>query len=78
MATSYRYGEVTYTESDIDAIMQHLVEPPDELPTYEDSTLKTIRGLLSWHAYGPAQVLFAVMCKVLAAARTALGEPVME
>lgn len=78
MATTYFYSGIEYSADDIAPMVAYLSEDADRLPHYQGSTLNTIQGMMSWGDYRTAPEAFSVMCRVLAAARRALGEKVLE
>lgn len=78
MATTYFYGGIQYSGDDIAMIVDFLSLNPEELQDYQDTTLRNILGLMSLGDYRSPPEAFAVMCRVMAAVRTANGEEVLQ
>ncbi len=78
MSITYFYSGVEYSADDIAPVVAYLSADPDRLPHYQELTLNTIQGMMSWGDYRTAPEAFAVMCRVLAAARRARGDRILE
>lgn len=74
--TRYFY-RVEYGEDDTEGIMAYLFIHPEELPDFQDSTLKTILGMMSWGDYKTPPEAFALMCRILVTVRLRRGEDVI-
>ena len=78
MATLYVYGGIQYKGDDISVVVDYLSLHPEDLQNYQDTMLETILGMMGWGDYRSSPEAFAVMCRVIAAARIANGERVLE
>lgn len=66
-----------YSVDDTSSIENYLFAHPEELPDFEDATIKTIRGMMSWGDYRTPVEAFALMCCIIAHVRLRRGEDVI-
>ena len=72
--STFFYDDLEYTTEDFSPILKLLIANPAEIAAYQDQTLKLCDILLARQAYSGAVEAFIMMCRVLAAPHTALGQ----
>lgn len=77
MSATRCFYRVEYGEDDTEPIMAYLFIHPEELPDFQDATIKTILGMMSWGDYKTPPEAFALMCRIIATVRLRRGEDVI-
>lgn len=76
MPTIYFY-RMEYSPGHIDELVTYLVANTDELRHFQGSSIEAITGLMAWGDFRSSVEAFRILCDVLIAVRTALGEHVL-
>jgi len=71
------FYRVTYSEDNTEGIENYLFAHPAELPDFQDATIQTIRGMMSWGDYKTPVEAFVLMCAIIARVRLRRGEDVI-
>lgn len=71
------FYRVEYSEDNTEGIENYLFAHPAELPDFQDSTMQTILGMMSWGDYKTPLEAFALMIAVIAHVRLRRGEDVI-
>lgn len=76
-SVKFAYGNLRYSPDNVTPMVDHLLQHPDEIGTYQKEMMGVIANMLEHNDFKHPIVAVTVICKVLVDVNQRLGKPVL-